>query len=245
MKINMAVTALVGSFLMVTTVLADHIVVVPGGFSSTEANSSDNAPLGATEQHFQQVFSSTLLTNLSIGDLIDGIAFRVEGNESALPAQIVTTYDIGLGQSLVAPGGMSSTFAANRGADFTMVRSGPLTIADGTFTGGQTPNDFGWISFATPYEYLGGNLLVEIAYEGFSEGRDADAAYPYDASLAQTAFGTGYNATTADAGLYPEALVMGFSVETVTPVPEPSASLVFAGGLLMLVVCLRGKSRAA
>jgi len=71
-------------------------IIVPSQFANTEAGSSDNAPLGVSEQHFQQVFSSTLLTDLSVGDLINGLAFRVEGNETALPAQTISTYDISL-----------------------------------------------------------------------------------------------------------------------------------------------------
>lgn len=232
-----------GICLMATTVLADHIVVVPGGFSGTEASSSDNAPLGAAEQHFQQVFSAALLTNLTIGDQIDGIAFRVEGNESSLPAQTVSTYDISMSASPNAPGSLSPVFAANRGADFLTVRTGPLTLNAGDFSGGSSPNTFGWILFSTPYTYTGGDLLVEIAYQGFSIGRDADAAYPYNTSLAQTAFGNGFSSTTADAGLYPEALVMGFSVETGSSIPEPSAPAMFVAGALFIGAWMRRQSR--
>jgi hypothetical protein len=245
MKNNIVLGAFLGLCLISTTALADNIVVVPGGFSGTEANSSDNAPLGASEQHFQQVFSSAVLTNLVAGDLINGIAFRVDGSESSLPAQTVTTYNIGMSSSPNAPGSLSSTFADNRGADYLSVRSGPLTINPGDFSGGSSPNTFGWITFSTPYLYTGGNLLVEIAYQGFSIGRDADAEYPYDSTLAQTAFGTGFSSTTADAGLYPEALVMGFSVETVPAVPEPSASAMFLVGALFIGVQVRRKSRTA
>ena len=217
------------------TIFADSTFIVPGEFTLAEANSSDNAPLGAvsTQQIFQQVFSPALLTDLSIGELITGIGFRVEGNESALPAQTISEFDIGLGQSANAPGNLSATFADNLGSDFTTVRSGPLTINAGDFPGGSSPNNFGWISFQTPYVYQGGDLLVQIAYQGFSLGRDADAAYPYDSSLAQTAFGSDYNSTTADEGLYNEAIVMGFSV---SPVPEPSAPVLFGVGASVFIL---------
>jgi len=243
MNIKIIFGAFLGIGLMATTTLADNIVVVPGGFSGTEANTSDNAPLGASEQHFQQVFSVALLTNLVAGDFINGIAFRVDGSETSLPAQTVTTYNIGMSQSPNAPGSLSSTFSANRGADYLTVRSGPLTLRAGDFSGGASPNTFGWISFSTPYLYTGGNLLVEIAYQGFSIGRDADAAYPYNPSLAQSAFGTGFSSTAADAGLYSEAIVMGFSVETVSSVPEPSASAMFVVGVMFLGMQMRRKSR--
>ena len=236
MKINIAYKIAATVCLMAATGFADQTFVVPGEFTLTEANSSDNAPLGATEQHFQQVFSSALLTNLSIGELISGIGFRVEGGESAVPAQTITTYNISLSQSPNAPGNLDATFAANRGADFLTVRSGPLTLNTDDFPGGSSPNNIGWISFATPYQYQGGDLLIEIAYQGFSLGRDADAAYPYTASLAQTAFGSGFDSTTADVGLYNEALVIGF---TTTAVPEPATSLIIGVGALFFALRLR------
>jgi hypothetical protein len=213
--------------------LADQTIIVPAQFALAEAGSSDNAPLGATEQHFQQAFSSALLTNLSVGNWIDGIAFRVQGGETALPAQTIPIYDISLSQSPNAPGSLSATFADNRGADFLTVRSGALIVNAGDFPGGSSPNNLGWIPFSTPYQYQGGDLLIEVDYQGFSAGRDADAAYSFSVNLAQTAFGNGYNSTTADAGIYAEALVMGFSI-TSTPTPEPSAFLMLGVGFLLL-----------
>jgi len=227
---NLLLPVVIGLGLSAATVAADTIIV-PGEYSLTEANSSDNAPLGATEQHFQQVFGLPLLTGLNVGDVITGIGFRVAGNESALPAQTVSTYNIGLSQAANAPGFLSTTFANNRGGDFTSVRSGPLTINAGDFPGGSSPNGFGWITFSTPYVYQGGNLLVEVEYQGFTSGRNADAAYTYAGTLAQTAFGTGFGSATADQGLYNEAIVMGFSF--VPSIPEPSAALLFGVGFML------------
>jgi len=234
-KTDVAYKVVIGICLTAATVLADQTNIVPGQFALAEAGSSDNAPLGASGQHFQQVFGSALLTNLSVGDWIDGIAFRVEGNETALPAQTIPIYDISLSQSPNAPGSLSATFADNRGADFLTVRSGALTVNAGDFPGGGSPNNFGWIPFSTPYQYRGGDLLIEVAYQGFSAGRDADAVYPFTANLAQTAFGSGYNSTTADAGLYAEALVMGFSISVMEPIPEPRAFFLIGVGFLLLV----------
>jgi PEP-CTERM motif len=233
MKINIAYKIAVGICVAATTVFADQSIIVPGEFTLADANSSDNAPLGeiSGQQHFQQVFSASLLSSLNIGDLITGIGFRVDANESALPAQTITSYDIGLGQSANAPGSLSTTFADNRGPDFTIVRSGPLTINANDFPGGAPVNDMAWIAFSTPYQYEGGDLLVEISYEGFSLGRDADAAYPYDPSLAETSFGDAYDSDDEDEGVYPEAIVMGFTV-----VPEPAAPALFGLGALLFAV---------
>ena len=241
MKTNIAYKVAIGICLAAATVFADQTNIVPGQFALAEAGSSDNAPLGASEQHFQQVFSSALLTDLSVGNWIDGIAFRVEGNETAVPAQTIPIYDISLSESPNAPGSLSTTFADNRGADFLTVRSGALTLNAGDFPGGSSPNNFGWISFSTPYQYQGGDLLIEVAYQGFSAGRNADAVYPFTANLAQTAFGNGYNSTTADAGLYAEALVMGFSIMT-DPIPEPPAFLMFGIGIVLLIPVLAEKN---
>ncbi len=238
MKIKIANKIIVGICLVAATAFANQTVIVPGEFTVADADTSDNAPLGAisTQQTFQQVFSSSLLSSLSIGELIPGIGFRVEANESALPAQTISEFDISLGQSVNSPGNLSATFADNRGANFTTVRSGPLTINANDFPSGGSPNNFGWISFSTPYQYEGGNLLVEISYEGFSFGRDADAAYPYDSSLAETSFGSDYDSTTADEGLYNEAIVTGFSTKSnLAPVPEPAASILFGAGALLFV----------
>ena len=236
MKTNIAYKVVIGICLTAATVFADQTNIVPGQFALAEAGSSDNAPLGASEQHFQQMFSSALLTNFSVGNWIDGIAFRVDGNETAVPAQTIPIYDISLSESPNAPGSLSATFADNRGADFLTVRSGALTLNAGDFPGGSSPNNFGWISFSTPYQYQGGDLLIEVAYQGFSAGRNADAVYPFTANLAQTAFGNGYSSTTADAGLYAEALVMGFSISSVDPIPEPSAFFMLGVGFLLLVL---------
>jgi hypothetical protein len=165
----------------------------------------------------------------------------VNGTETALPAQTIPIYDISLSESPNAPGSLSATFADNRGTDFLTVRSGPLTVNAGDFPGGSSPNTFGWIPFSTPYQYQGGDLLIEVDYQGFSAGRDADAVWSYSANLGQTAFGTGYNSTTADAGIYAEALVMGFSIMS-APVPEPSVSLIFGIGSLLLFPLLWRKN---
>jgi hypothetical protein len=116
-------------------------------------------------------------------------------------------------------------------------------ISAGQFPGGSTPNAFGFIPLDTPYEFTGGNLLIEVAYQGFTSEQNADAIYPYTAGLAQTAFGTGFGATTADGGLYNEAIVFGF--ETIQVVPEPVGTGLLAVGVLGVCVTarhLRGRS---
>jgi hypothetical protein len=222
-------------------VQAQDLLVVPGQYSNTTVNSSDNAPLGAVNQHIQQDYAGSLLatSGLMPGDEITAIGFRIESGQAGLPAQTVSDYSIWMGLAANSPGNMSTTFADN-GSDMTQVRSGPLTISDGQFAGGSSVNPFGMIELSLPYTYTGGDLLIEITYSGFASGGNVDAEYPCDAGLAQSAFGTGSGSTTADQGLFSEAIVMGLNV---VQVPEPSAVAMFAGGALSLFLISRWRGR--
>jgi hypothetical protein len=229
--------------LLTATSFALHAapIVLPGPLSGTEAGSSDSSPLGVdAQQRFQQVYGASMLTGLiSPGSILTGLTFRLDRAATALPAQTVNNYEIRLSTSRNAPGSLSTTFASNRGSDEVIVRSGPLIITTGAFPSGGSPNGFGFmIQFTVPYVYRGGDLLVEIAQDGFpAGGRYVDADY-VTSYLAQTAFGTTYNATTANNGLYKEAIVMEFDV---THAPEPGTLTLFALGLAGVGFGLRWK----
>ncbi len=203
------------------------VIVLPSRFETREASDFDSAPLGLAIQRAQQVYGNSLLKDLSIGDRITGITFRVDGPGAAVPAQTVANYEIRLSQSANAPGSLDHVFANNRGADELIVRSGPLTIGAGDFpvnSPPNPPNPFGVIiPFTTPYVFNGGPLLVEFAHDGFPQGGEgADAQFPAVSENAQAAFGTGFDAAIADIGLYNEAIVIQLQVGAV---PEPSMGL--------------------
>lgn len=210
-------------------------LVIPGTFVSSEAGSSESAPLGIDVQRFQQVFGNSLLGDLHIGDVIAGLSFRVDAAAGTVPAQTIQNYEIRLSQSRNAPGSLSAVFANNRGLDEVIVRSGPLFIYAGDFPVGGRPNSFGvMIRFTTPYVFQGGPLLLEVAHDGFPAGGTwADADYPTSLS-AQTAFGTGFSATTADVGFYPEAMVVDFDIA-----PEPWSVALLGSGLAALALLRR------
>src|SRR5690348_15078906 len=73
--------------------------VFPPEFTSISANDWDDAPLGATNMHFQQVYSVSLLSGLSAGDQITGIGFRLISNEVSVASQTVSDYSIWMGTS--------------------------------------------------------------------------------------------------------------------------------------------------
>lgn len=217
-------------------------LVVPNQYSNTLANTSDNAPLGAVNQHFQQDYSgSSLISNgLTPGETITAIGFRVAAGESSIPAQTVSDYSIQMGLG-VSPGSMSLTFA-NNGSAMTLVRSGALDITAGQFAGGAGVNPFGMIQLSSPYTYTGGDLLIDVSYSGFSNGRDANVEYPYDSSLGQTAFGSGPTSTTADKGLFNEAIVFAFDVLPQS-VPEPTTMGFLGWGALGVFLLQRNRKR--
>jgi hypothetical protein len=196
----------------------------------------EQTSLGLAANRAQIVYGNSHLGGLHVGDLITGLTFRVDGGQGNVPAQTVSNYEIRLSKSANAPGSLSSTLAANRGADEVIVHTGPVTIAAGDFTGGPGPNPFGaTITFTTPYTFTGGPLLLEYAHSVFpSGGVQGDAA----AALAdaQSAFGTGFSATTADIGIFTDAVVVQFTV-----IPEPSA---LAAVALCAAPMLRRRPRA-
>lgn len=148
-----------------------QVIVVPDAFANLEASIGDTQPLGVELGRFQQVFGPSLLGQLNVGDQISGLTFRVDGPDPTVPSQIVANYEIRMSTSANPPGSLSPTFAANRGADEVIVRSGPLVIGPDDFPGGGSPNPFGvMIPFATPFVYAGGPLLIEIAHDGFPAG---------------------------------------------------------------------------
>ncbi|MCA8973079.1 MAG: hypothetical protein KDC98_00075, partial [Planctomycetes bacterium] len=219
-----ALLILLAAIAPVSPATAQIAATSPPQLATIEGNNNDQAPLGAIGQRrFQMVLGPDELRGFAAGTLLSGIRFRVDGSAGGLPAQTVANYEIRLSQSANPPGSLSLVFAANRGADEVMVRSGPLVIAAGGYPVGGSPNGFGpFIAFATPYRYRGGALLIEIAHDGFPAGGVfADSEYPATTSR-QAAYGSSFNGVAADLGAYPAAPVLQLracSTDIVTPAP--------------------------
>ena len=157
---------------------AQTTAVVPNQLTNTEGPSGgEGTALGRFSNTAFIVYGEDLITAAGInpGDLLTGLAFRVDGGTSTTNDQSpnfgVDDYVIQLGESIVAPGDLiENDFQSNAvGGALTQVRSGPLDFFQNDFdsdtnnTSGSsgTPNAFGpEITFDTNYVYTGGDLLL-------------------------------------------------------------------------------------
>ena len=232
-------------------------VVVPGEFADLEGTAGgENTALGNFSNTVQVVYNESVLlsSGLQVGDVLNGLAFRVgaAGNPARVsPNFSVDNYIIRLSTSLNSAGDLADVFASNRGTDFTEVRSGALTFNAADFddtstapgSGPGTPNAFGSvITFDNTFTYNGGDLLLEYTHNldtdvdttAITSGADALNDFNDDsgAPLVETLFGAGFDVTTRTFSPAPGfAPVVQFSV-----VPEPSTGILSGMGLLGLLL---------
>jgi hypothetical protein len=212
-----------------------QVVVAPAPFSSAEGGTSSNfTPLSGSFGGTTQILIEQSALGLTSGDTITGIAFRLDGGGSGTaPASALSypDYTISIGQAATTAETMSATFANNLPSP-TVVRSGPLTIPANSFTLGSTPNSFGPVlTFNTPFQYTGGDLVFEIRTSGTSSTAPFVDADSTPASGFGTAPGSTYNAVfqaggTATSGSQWVAPILQLSV---TPVPEPATWALVTG----------------
>lgn len=140
---------------------AAGFVVAPAGLAETEGNARF-APVDWPHT-LQQVYGSATLGGLPAGSVITGISLRLDSWQAAYQTGPYTysRFDLDLGPSNFAPGGLLPVFAGNQGPGTTRVRRGPLTLDMSAFPQGGYPNGFGpVIPFSAPYTYTGGDLLL-------------------------------------------------------------------------------------
>ncbi len=102
------------------------------------------------------------------GDVITGLSLRLDGNSPAfLGASLPRlTVKIGEGKDTLSPFGLNFV-----GGDPFEAVGGEVVLGIGDFPFGSSPNDFGptflFDSFGrfSPYEYQGGNLLIQISID--------------------------------------------------------------------------------
>jgi hypothetical protein len=210
-------------------------VVVPAGSGATEGASAEGTSLGDFSNRVQSIYGTSLLAGLNVGDVITGLSFRVDGIGPVPAPQTIANYEIRLSKSPKTPGTLSNTLADNRGADEVIVHTGPLTINAGDYPTGSSPNAFGaTIAFTTPYTYTGGPLLLEYSHAPFPAGVSFADAATESAADGQSAFGTGFGATTADLGMTTDVVVVRFQT-----VPEPATSLALGAIVPLLAMRIR------
>lgn len=177
---------------------ADH-VVIPLAFEETHGElggATILVPNGVTTTHQTQIAASQLAP-LGVGDRLTGLTFRLfphMANPDLWPPADVTwvDYDITIAQAALPLASFGTNFAANM-LDPQLVRSGPLTVPQGSFPDDPTlppaaPNEWGYeLVFDQSYRYRGGDLVIHIAFRGGSDGplgyMDALFASPQNSAM--------------------------------------------------------------
>ena len=237
---------------------ANAQITIPNEFANVEGSSGgEGTALGNFDNTVHTVYNASLLAaaGLNAGDVLNGLSFRLNGPDN-VPIWSVTDYQIRLATSNFSAGDLRNDFADNRGADYTLVRSGALTLVgtefDGSSTAGSTgpgtPNDFGplW-TFDTNFVYNGGDLLLEYTHTaidntlnspGVQQTARADGVTGF--AGVQTLFGSGFDATTrgfgtegvfdVDGNTVTSAGSVGFApIVQFSVVPEPSSAALLIG----------------
>jgi hypothetical protein len=221
-------------------------VVVPTANEAAAGASFQYGVFGngqALSSTLQVAVAASQLSAISIGSQITSIGFRLDEAFATIAGTVdLTRFDIRIGQSALALGSLSQTFATNMGADTVLARSGALTIAGGSLIGGQAVNPFYDVAFSTPYFYKGGDLLVTInrvstassvpvAVDGIRQGGVLHTVAINDA-----------NATTGLVNFF-RAPIMEFGFVAASAVPEPSSWAMMIGGFGLLGGAMRSTRR--
>jgi hypothetical protein len=230
---------------------AAQSVVVPGAYETTDAPLAQFAVFGNPSNSpftFQYVISASELGGIATGTTINSIGFRIAGTPFLTPDAAVnfSQFNLAIGQSANPLTSLSTSFAANQGADTVSALSGPLSIAAGAFVDlpGEGPNPFYDLTFTTPYVYAGGALAITIRATPVS-GSPAvavDAVAPSTSSINTVGIAFTADATTGTVGIL-NAPVTRFGLEAAGVVPEPATWAMMIGGFGVVGGALRRRAR--
>jgi len=221
---------------------AAQSVVVPNSLAAAEGNSNNGFPFniatfGLSSQRYQQVYEASQFSSISGAVLINQIAFRPDADVGNAFASVLSSVQINLSTTSKTSSTMSTTFAANVGANDTVVKSGALALSssDTAGPGGSRAFDI-IISLTTPFLYDpgAGNLLMDVRNFGGGSTTQFDAAS--DGSIGRTftlvsnGVGDATGSANADFGLVTR---FGYT-PAIDPIPEPISLALFGPGLAVL-----------
>lgn len=242
--ISRCLTGLATIAFMGQSAVAEFVSVVPPGVESVEGNGkaldTDPPPNGARTQ---QVYPASFFSDVPVGQhTITAMAWRPD-QAVASPQSSGIDLEIWLSTTEVGPGAMSMTFASNRGADHTLVYSGPITFETTAAGPAEGPRPFDYvIELQTPFEYdtTQGNLLREYVYKrGTFVGTEpptADTQHGFGSTTTVIAF--------EDAATMATLAIDDHIITQFTFVPEPSTLLLAgAAGLGLLGSARRRTNR--
>jgi len=175
-------------------------VALPPEVVAAQGDSNEGTSLGLFSNTAQIVYSAEMLTGAGIepGDLITGLVFRVNGGDpdDGGPAWSVDDYQIRMSTAANPPEALASDLAANRGDDYLVVRSGPLSYDGTQHSVGGPYSGFGpEIGFQQPFAYVGGDLLVEYTHGVIASGGLAGDAQLMPIELGASVFAPGFDGT--------------------------------------------------
>ncbi|HKA44300.1 MAG TPA: PEP-CTERM sorting domain-containing protein [Burkholderiales bacterium] len=226
-------TMVVAVVTLSTAPIAFADVIVPGGNAAAEGNTNNGFPFnidlfGLTAQRYQQIYSASAFGASPL--TISGLRFRPDASDGAAFSATIPGVTIKLSTSPLTVATLSTTYAANIGANETTVFSGALSLSS-AFTGpagGPKAFDIG-INFVTGFTYNPnlGDLLLEV------DMTTAAQTTQFDAISTSTVTGRVFNIdnnVNATSGRSDGAagLVTMFVTAPAVAVPEP-ASLVLLG----------------
>ncbi|MFO7526789.1 MAG: T9SS type A sorting domain-containing protein, partial [Ignavibacteriaceae bacterium] len=182
------------------------VFVVPSDYTNVPGTATFLGPLYTAARTYQLLIHEDLLTSV-VDKSIRALSWRIPvSSTDNWPATdiTVTDYDLYLSGSVPPANRDLTNFSANVVGPQIQVRSGSLTIPTGSYTFGNSPNEFGpEITFDTDYLYQGGHLLIELRLSGTGSSRSTDAigtSTPGYGTLFSACWGSGSTANSGSQG---------------------------------------------
>lgn len=220
-------------------------IIVRNDLATTDGDTRfHTAPFNNAEaSRYMQIYSASQFSTLSAPASITQITLRAD--QASAFTKDFSSVDIYLSTSRHSVSELSSIFSENIGADNTLVRSGPLTIASSsTLTAGTARVFDVSIPLSTPFTYdpSAGNLVLEIRNFSGGESGFLDGFRDPTATITRLVFRDG--SATATNGIVQSG---GFVTEfTFATVPEPGSVVLCGVGALAIAGCgWRRRKRSA